>query len=114
MIILFYKKKYAIRNIFETFITFSCIITNAQRIINFCFRFRNGFVNAFCSCPWRPCKRFRTRHSHGGLLKPVTHFAMTGKGSLRNGDVMHSVTYYNSRHNGIMKPKCLSEDEYCV
>ncbi|XP_076075930.1 tachykinin-like peptides receptor 99D [Mytilus galloprovincialis] len=80
-------------------------------------RFRQGFVEVFCSCPCRPCKRLKQKHGHENTFTAVGTYAMAEKYQERNGSVLQSVTYYNgnqTKKNGSEKMECFSDDEYCL
>jgi hypothetical protein len=87
----------------------SFMITDVKRklkkILFIAFRFRQGFVEVFCSCQCKQCKLFKKMHGKDRPLSPAGHFAMTEK---------YALMYYDddqTKKNGTGKLECFCENE---
>lgn len=76
-----------------------------KKILFFAFRFRQGFVEVFCSCQCKQCKLLKKMHGKDRPLSPAGHFAMTEK---------YALMYYDddqTKKNGTGKLECFCENE---
>ncbi|CAG2228144.1 TACR3 [Mytilus edulis] len=75
-------------------------------------RFRSGFIEAFCFCPCRPCKRIKKKYVT--CLNPVRSFAMSEK--FRNGSMMQTMTEYVDESanagTGLVRDKRHNSNDY--
>ncbi|KAK3090403.1 hypothetical protein FSP39_011586 [Pinctada imbricata] len=76
-------------------------------------RFRHGFIQAFCCCPFKRCKRIKNKTKQGRPLFPDTNntYAMTHKND-RNGSMSHTMTEMleNSSSSPNMKRKIIRKN----